>query len=239
LQIAREIQRSFLRQEPAACPGLDVAFLNIPSSKVGGDYYEVMPLSEREIVFSINDVAGHGIPAALLVAVFRSSFVHMLRLGSGIAATIGHLNRLIAETTEANLYVTSFTCKVDATSGALEYINAGHPSPLVVRGGEVLALEGGGLAVGMFAEVDFPVARFQLQPGDVLVFYTDGVVEAADEREEEYSRQRLEAAAMAHRDLPAAGLQASLLEDIRTFCDRGEFADDLTLMVVKYLGPGS
>jgi len=236
LQIARDIQQSFLRQEPAVCPGLDIAFLNISSSKVGGDYYEVMPLGGREVVFSVNDVAGHGVPAALLMSVFRSSFIHMLRQGNGIAVTISHLNRLIAETTEANLYVTSFTCKVDAGGGALEYINAGHPPPLVVRGNETLALDAGGLAVGMFSAADYVVAGFQLQPGDVLIFYTDGVIEAANDREEEYSSARLAAAVRERRQLPAADLQAALLADIRAFCGRDEFADDLTLMIVKYLG---
>jgi sigma-B regulation protein RsbU (phosphoserine phosphatase) len=219
-----------------AAPGLDIAFLNISSSQVGGDYYEVMPLKGQEVIFSVNDVAGHGVPAALLMSVFRSSFIHMLRQGNGIAATIGHLNRLIAETTEANLYVTSFTGKVDAGSGALEYINAGHPPPLVVRGNETLALDAGGLAVGMFAEVDYPVARFLLAPGDILVLYTDGVIEAANDRGEEYSGARLAAAVLERRRLPAADLQAGLLADIRAFCGRDEFADDLTLMVVKYLG---
>lgn len=239
LQIARDIQRSFLPQGPVAFPGLDIAFLNIPSSKVGGDYYEVMPLGGSEIVFSINDVAGHGIPAALLVAVFRSSFVYQLRHGKGIAAAIGHLNRLLAETTEANLYVTSFTCKLDASSGGFEYINAAHPPPLVVRGGEVLALDAGSMAVGMFADSDYPVARFDLRRDDILVFYTDGVIEAANEKDEEYSRDRLAAAVAAGRHLPAAELQAAVLDDIRRFCGRDEFADDLTLMVVKYLGTKS
>jgi sigma-B regulation protein RsbU (phosphoserine phosphatase) len=239
LQIARDIQQSFLRQEPAAFPGLDIAFLNIPSSKVGGDYYEVMPLNEREIVFSVNDIAGHGIPAALLVAVFRSSLVYQLRHGQPIAAAIGHLNRLLAETTEANLYVTSFTCKLDAASGVLEYISAGHPPPLLVRGGEVMALEAGGLAVGMFTDVDYPVSRFQMQGGDVLVLYTDGVIEAANERDEEYSRERLGASVAARRLRPAAEMQAAVLDDIRNFCGRDQLADDLTLMIVKYLGSDS
>lgn len=236
LQIARDIQRSFLRQEAVAFPGLDIAFLNIPSSEVGGDYYEVLPRNQREIVFSINDVAGHGIPAALLVAVFRSGFVYPLRHGRTIGATIGHLNRLLAETTEANLYVTSFTCQLDVDAGMLEYISAGHPSPLVVRGSEVLELAGQGLAVGMFAEAEYPVGRFRMQPGDVLVLYTDGVVEAANAAGEEYSRERLRETVAARRSLPAGELQAAVLADIRGFCGREEFADDLTLMIVKYLG---
>jgi sigma-B regulation protein RsbU (phosphoserine phosphatase) len=117
LQIARSIQQSFLQQVPVAFPGLDIAFLNIPSSEVGGDYYEIMPLGEREIVFSVNDVAGHGIPASLLMAVFRSNFIFNLSHGGDIAATIGYLNRLLAETTDANLYVTSFTCKINVANG--------------------------------------------------------------------------------------------------------------------------
>jgi len=239
LQIARDIQQSFLLQDPVVFPGLDIAFLNISASKMGGDYYEIMPLNEREIVFSINDVAGHGIPASLLMAVFRSSFVHHLRHSGDISATIGYLNHLLAETTEANLYVTSFTCKLDAASGDLEYINAGHPPPLVVRGGATLTLDTGTMAVGMFADCNYPVARFRLQKGDVLVFYTDGVIEAGNEKDEEYSRERLAAAVAAGRLLPAAALQASLIEDLRNFCGHGDFADDVTLMVVKYLGTDS
>lgn len=236
LYIARSIQQSFLQQDAVVFPGLDIAFLNIPSSKVGGDYYEIMLLNEREIVFSINDVAGHGIPAALLVAVFRSNFIFNLKHNRDIAATIGYLNRLLAETTEANLYVTSFTCKIDMASGDLEYINAGHPPPLVVRGSDTLLLDSGGMAVGMFAAAEQRVARFRLQPGDILVFYTDGVIEAASEGDEEYSRERLAAAVAARGGQPAAALQAALIEDIKNFSRRGDFADDITMMVVKYLG---
>ncbi len=236
LQIARDMQRSFLRQDPVAFPGLDIAFLNIPSSQVGGDYYEVMPLNDREIVFSINDVAGHGIPAALLMSVFRSSFVHMLHRGNGIAETIGHLNRLIAETTEPNLYVTSFTCKLNVAQGTFDYINAGHPSPLVLRGGEALSLAAGGLVAGLWPEAKFTEERFQLLPGDILVFFTDGVIEAVNERNEEYGRARLAAAAGERRRLPAADLQDGLLDNVRGFCACDKFADDLTLMVVKYSG---
>ena len=236
LQIARTIQQSFLQQDPVVFPGLDIAFLNIPSSKVGGDYYEIMPLTGRQIVFSINDVAGHGIPASLLMAVFRSSFIHHLRRSGDITATIGHLNSLLAETTDANLYVTSFTCRIDAAAGSLEYINAGHPPPLVLRGSDILLLDTGALAVGMFAACDYPVTRFCLQQEDILVFYTDGVIEAVNEKGEEYTRERLAAAVMERRLLPAAALQATLIEDLNQFSRRGDFSDDVTLMIVKYLG---
>jgi sigma-B regulation protein RsbU (phosphoserine phosphatase) len=236
LQIARDIQQSFLRQDPVVAPGLDIAFLNIPSSTVGGDYYEVMPLDDRETVFSVCDVAGHGVPAALGMAIFRSSFIHRLRQDRDIAAATVHVNRLLAETTEASLYVTAFACKVDANAGLLDYVNAGHPPPLVARGAEALWLDEGGMAVGMFADAEFRPVRFRLQSGDVLALYTDGVIEAADDRGEEYGRERLAAAVSAGRRLPAAGLQAALLADVRAFCGRDAFADDLTLMVVKYLG---
>jgi serine phosphatase RsbU (regulator of sigma subunit)/putative methionine-R-sulfoxide reductase with GAF domain len=236
LQIAREIQQSFLLQQPQNFPGLDIAFLNIPSSKVGGDYYEILPLNDREIVFSVNDVSGHGVPASLLMAIFRSNFVFQMRRGGDISLTIGYLNRLIAETTEANLFVTSFTAKLDCVAGTLTYINAGHPLPLVLRGSELLPLAAGSMVVGMFADVEYPLSRFDMQPGDTLILYTDGVIEAENENGEEYSLARMCATAVARRDLPAAGIQAALIEDLRRFCRRPDFSDDVTLMVVKYLG---
>jgi serine phosphatase RsbU (regulator of sigma subunit)/putative methionine-R-sulfoxide reductase with GAF domain len=236
LQVARDIQQSFLLQRPQEFPGLDVAFLNIPSSRVGGDYYEIIALNDREIVFSVNDVSGHGVPASLLMAIFRSNFVFQLQRGGDIAATISYLNRLIAETTEANLFVTSFSAKLERATGMLTYINAGHPSPLIVRGEERLQLEAGGTVVGMFADIEYPVSSFALQPGDMLVMYTDGVIEAENESGEEYSLARLGAGAASWRDRPAAAIQEALIEDLRNFCRRRDFSDDVTLMVVKYLG---
>jgi sigma-B regulation protein RsbU (phosphoserine phosphatase) len=169
------------------------------------------------------------------MAIFHSNFVFQLRRGGDIAATIGHLNRLIAETTEANLHVTSFTARLDRGAGVLTYINAGHPPPLVVRGTEILTLAEGGLAVGMFADVAYAVSRFSLLPGDVLVFYTDGVIEAENEKGAAYSLARLGAAVTARRDLPAAAIQVALIEDLRNFHQRQDFSDDVTLMIVKYL----
>jgi phosphoserine phosphatase RsbU/P len=239
LQIARAIQQSFLLQQPQNFPGLDIAFLNIPSSKVGGDYYEIIPLNDREIIFSINDVSGHGIPASLLMAIFRSSFVFQMRQGGDIAATITYLNRLIAETTEPNLFVTSFTARLDCETAILSYINAGHPPPLVVRGKELLLLGDGCTVVGMFAETEYPVSGFAVKPGDILVFYTDGVIEAENEKGEEYSLERLGAVAVSRRDLTAAAIQGALIEDLKNFCRQQDFSDDVTLMVVKYLGSAS
>ncbi len=238
LQIARSIQRSFLRQEPPVVAGLDIAFLNIPCSQMGGDYYEALPLPGSEVILGMSDVSGHGIPAALGMAVFRIGFVYNVSRNRDVVATLAHLNRLIAETIEGSLYVTSCACRLDAGSGLLEYVNAGHPPPLVLRGGEAIALESGGLAVGMFAESEYRASRFRLLAGDVLILFTDGVVEADDGRGGEFGRERLAAAAAKRRDLPAAGIQAGLLEEVRAFRGRDDFEDDVTLMVVKYLGNG-
>ena len=126
------------------------------------------------------------------MAIFRSNFVFQLRRGDDIAATISYLNRLIAETTEANLYVTSFTAKLDAYDG-----DARPTSMPAIRRRWSCAAKNGcalkreALVVGMFADVEYPVSRFALQPGDVLVMYTDGVIEAENESGEEYSLARL------------------------------------------------
>lgn len=235
LQVARDIQRTFLRQEPLVLPGYDVAFLNLPCSGVGGDYYEAMALAGGRAVFAVGDVAGHGVPAALGMAIFRSSFVHLLRQGAGIAAAIGHLNRLIAETTEANLYVTACACQLDA-GGRGHYLNAGHPPPLLLRDGKAQPLAPGGMAVGIFPEAEFPVAALRLRAGDLLLLFTDGVIEAADELGREYGRRRLERVARRRRRSPAAALLEAVLADVRAFRGCDEFEDDLTLMAIKYIG---
>jgi len=233
IQIARDIQQSFLLQEELDLPGIEVAFVNLPSSEVGGDYYEIIALDAGKTVFGVNDISGHGVPASLLMSIFRANFVYRCKKDRNLYTTLNHLNNLIAETTDPNLYVTSFTALLDHDAHRLEYVNAGHIPPFVVRGEEILDLHEGSLVLGMFPDVEHRTMDFQLQTGDLLTLFTDGIVEAENAAGEAFSLDRLKEWVRGRRDRPLAELKTALIESLSDFTGRPEFEDDVTFMFVR------
>jgi len=241
LQIAREIQQSFLVHDEVRFPGLDVAYLFQPSSSVGGDYYEIQALEpsaggKSRLAVSINDISGHGLAAALLMSIFRANFVFGLRQGTDLACLIGQLNELFASTTDANVYVTSFTAIFEAESWRLSYVNAGHHAPVLWRTAADIEPGEGSLALGLFPGVTFHSAEIGLQPADCLLFFTDGLIEAADAQGREFSRAGLCRFLAAHSDLPAAAIRDQLIAALRLHCGRDSFVDDVSFIVVKMNG---
>ena len=233
LQIARSIQQSFLVAQGFTFPGLDIAYLNIPSSEVGGDYFDVLPLTERRIIFSVNDVSGHGIPASLLMAIFRTNFVYRIRKDRDVRATLSHLNNLIAETTDSSMFVTSFTALMDLDKREIVYINAGHPPPLVVRDGRTLELGEHSLVIGLFPDVDYPACRMELMSKDLIFFYTDGLIEAENLQGEQFGTTRLGNFLVDRAQDPVEKIKEDLICQLRAFVDRDHFEDDVTLILVK------
>jgi len=235
LQIARNIQQSFLISEKINFPGLDIAYLNLPSSQVGGDYYDIIPLGNREVICSLNDICGHGIPASLLMAIFRTNFVYRVKKDRDIHKTVVYLNDLIAETTDASLYVTSFTCQIDRKGLKLNYINAGHPAPLVMRQGKFFKLASQSVVLGLFTATEFPLAKFKLSRNDLIVMYTDGVIEAENRQGEQYSLERLMAFLQARAERTPDQLKDDLIEDLKRFCGQENFQDDVTFIIIRIL----
>lgn len=233
LQIAREIQQSFLLNEPIALNGLDTSYVNIPSSEVGGDYYDIVKLNDNETIFTINDVSGHGIPASLLMSIFRTNFTYRIKKDKNMVKTISHLNNLIAETTDTNLYVTSFTCWLDREKMKIDYINAGHNAPFILREDEVIKLEEGSIVLGLFAGVSYKVAEIELKPGDLLVLYTDGIVEAENPVGEQFMLNRLVDFIKANRQYEAEEIKEMFIKELKGFIDKNYFEDDITFIIIK------
>ncbi len=235
LQIARQIQQSFLPSGPFVLPGLDVAAINISSSAVGGDYFDIVPIKEVETIFSINDVSGHGIPASLLMSTFRTNFIYRIKTDPDMMDTILFLNDMLAETTDSNLFVTSFTCRINVETRTLRYINAGHNFPVIIRGDDVLKLSEGSMAVGMFPGIPRETAELEVREGDLLVLYTDGIVEAENAAGDMYGLDRAVEFIRAHRDEPAEAIKKSFLQELRDYSGEHNFEDDLTFILVKIL----
>lgn len=237
LQIAREIQQSFLLNEAVDLKGIDTAYVNIPSSEVGGDYYDIVPLDDKKTIFTINDICGHGIPASLLMSIFRTNFVYRIKKDEDMVTTIGHLNNLIAETTESNLFVTSFTCCLDRENKKISYVNAGHNSPFILRNDDgedkIIKLEEGSLAVGLFPGVSYKVAEIELKPEDLVVLYTDGIVEAENPDGEQYTLNRLIDFIKANRKCKAEAIKETFIKELKIFVDKNYFEDDITFILVK------
>jgi serine phosphatase RsbU (regulator of sigma subunit) len=233
LQIAKEIQQSFLLSGDVSISGLDVAFVNIPSSAVGGDYYDIISLSDHEKVFTINDISGHGVPASLIMSIFRANFTYRIKRDRDMGVTINHLNKLLAETTEPNLYVTSFTCLIDTKQQRLQYINCGHVRPFIVRGEEIVKLEEGGTVLGMFPDLDFQPVTTNLEKKDLIAFFTDGIIEAENPKGEQYSLERLAEFMKRNNLFKADFIKKKFIEELKQHTGKDNFEDDVTFMIVK------
>jgi sigma-B regulation protein RsbU (phosphoserine phosphatase) len=234
LQIAKNIQRSFLPDErKIALKGMDVACLNIPSSEVGGDYYDIVPLSEDETIFTINDISGHGIPASLPMSIFSANFKYRVKKDKDMLTTINHLDNLLAETTDASQFVTSFTCCVNIKDRKLKYFNCGHNPPLLFRKDRIIELKEGEAPLGLFPDLPRTVATVNIEKNDLVILYTDGIIEAENPQGEQFDYHRLKNCLKTNQYLPAESIKEKLIRELKEFVNKDHFHDDVTLVIIE------
>jgi sigma-B regulation protein RsbU (phosphoserine phosphatase) len=231
--IARDIQQALLPKNLREYPHLAVSGVNFPCLSVGGDYFDVFPLDDRRTAFLLADVSGKGLGAALLTTMLQGALSGM-SLGTDPARTFNHVNRFLCDHAEVGRYATMFFGILE-DSGKLEYINAGHPSPILLRKETTQeAFTEGSFPVGLVPEAEFTTASLQLEPDDTLVLFSDGVTEAMDPEEELYGVSRLRAVLQGKTDLPLDEIQKTVLESVENFARGARQADDLTILVVRY-----
>ncbi len=233
LQIARDIQQSFLMSEKIDLKGIEFSFTNVPSSSVGGDYYDIIKLSDNNSVFTINDISGHGIPASLLMSIVRANFVYTIRKEKNILNTVRYLNDLIAETTEPNLYVTSFTCSIDTDKKLMKYLNCGHNPSLIIRKGQAMELTEGDTVLGMFTGSEFNIREESLKKNDIIVLYTDGVIEAENSDDEQFSLERLKNVVINNSEKDTDLIKKEIMDELMEFNGSDRFTDDITFILIK------
>jgi sigma-B regulation protein RsbU (phosphoserine phosphatase) len=236
LEIAREIQMWLIPDAPPKVEGLDIAFVNRPANTVAGDYYDVL-LREggTRAVIVVADVAGKSIPAGLLMATFQASLKTLLHHVTTLAELVSGVNDYCsAHSNGGRRFTTAVVAEYETTSHTLTYVNAGHNIPLLLRAdNRVERLERGGLPFGIDASAPYDVASVQLASGDVLLIFTDGLVEAVNERGEEYGDDRLLAILPALRQYSAQGGVAALMNELNRFTGMAHQHDDITCLVVK------
>jgi phosphoserine phosphatase RsbU/P len=236
--IARDIQQALLPKNFRDFPHLAVTGVNFPCLSVGGDYFDVFPLDDRRTAFLLADVSGKGLGAALLTTMLQGALSGMT-LGTDPARVFNHVNRFLCDHAEVGRYATMFFGILD-DAGKLEYINAGHPSPILLRAATAEeAFTEGSFPVGLVPEAEFSTTTLQLEPNDTLVLYSDGVTEAMDPDEQLYGNGRLKGVLAGKNEMALDQIQKVILESVENFARGARQADDLTILLVRYRAVGT
>ena len=234
LKLAMEIQQRFQPTAPPIVSGYEFQGISFPCYEIGGDYYDFIQRDDGRLVIALGDVSGKGTAAALLMSSLHASIHAQTGSHDTLVETISAVNRYLADNIPSNRFVTLFYAELDPESGAFSFLNAGHNPPLIVHAaGTVEQLASGGLPLGIKADADYREGRTTLQPGDVLVIYSDGVTEAASPSGEEFGPTRLYEVVSRNVDASAAGIRDRIESALTKFSQGTQAADDITLVIVK------
>jgi len=242
LALAAEVQRRLLPAHAPECAAIELAGFCQPARGVGGDYYDFFKLDDRRVGIAIADVAGKGIGAALQMSTVQATLRSLLsgaathQLNGSLATMVGTLNRLLRNSTGGANYVTFFYAEFDESARRLAYVNAGHNPPILFRAngaGDFKELSCGGMFVGMFERCGYEQEVIQMQPGDVLIGFTDGLSEALNVKGEEFGEARIRATLAEAAGLAVNEIRDEIARLAQTWGQGAPQHDDLTFIVLK------
>ncbi len=240
LEIARDIQRWLLPATPPAVPGLAIAFATRPANTVAGDYYDVFAragssAAESSYLLTVADVAGKSIPAALLMATFQASLKTLSETPCSLKDLVAGMNRYACTNSQSGLrFTTAFIGEFDPASRNVRYINAGHNQPVLLRKtGTIERLSVGGLPLGILTDAVYESDVITLDPGDWLVIFTDGLVEAVNSQDEEYGEYRMMSVLSGALHTTPDELLRRLMTDLDAFVGPTAQHDDVTCLLLK------
>jgi phosphoserine phosphatase RsbU/P len=236
LNIAREIQRSFLPSSNPQIVGYNISGRNISSGTVGGDYYDFIKIVDSHLGIPVADVSGKGIPAALIMASFRASLIAEIRNNYSIRTICQKVNSLMYESVEPGTYVTAIYGVLDTKNHIFTFSNCGHNFPVLLRAdGKVEYLREGGPVLGVTSDAIYEERAIVINPGDIITLYTDGVTEVFDNEAKEFGMSRLVEVISSNKDKTAEEIQDAIYQAVIGFASESHIFDDLTMVVVKRL----
>jgi phosphoserine phosphatase RsbU/P len=234
LEIAREIQQAMLPAGLFTAPGIETVGLSRPANTVGGDFYDILPLPDGRVVIAVGDVAGKGSPAALLMALLLAMMRTLVDEQLEPAALVTRLNVQVSRHAPGTRFITLFYAVYDPRTGDLRYVNAGHMPPLLLRrDNRCDRLSDGGIALGMFDHSAYTEGRQQIDRGDLVAIYSDGITEAEDKAGRPFDEAGLENALRANRDLPVPALGSAVVKAVEQYTGETKFVDDLTILLLR------
>ncbi len=235
LRLAAQIQRGLLPGEIPGVKNYDIAAINLPARSVSGDYYDIARLSDSKLFFCVGDVSGKGIPAALLASSLQATLHGQVLMDISPSECMKNTNFVLYNNTTPEKFATLFYGLLDVQSHELFYVNAGHNPPFFfsVKERQFSRLEEGGIILGFMEDTGYDTGSKYFDRGDVLVVYSDGVSEAMNERDEEFSEERLKRIIEGIIYEEAGKILNRIIDEVRTFSQNVSQNDDITLMVIK------
>ena len=241
LEVAREIQQAMLPDGTWSGPGVEAFGLTKPANTVGGDFYDILPQPDGTVMVALGDVAGKASPAALLMALLLAMLRTLVDEGLPLPALVQRLNLQVSRHAPASRFITLFLASYDPPTGRLTFVNAGQTPPLLRRqNGSIERLMSGGIALGMFPGSTYEAGNAQMDPGDALLLYSDGLTEAESPDGQPFDEAGLERTlalyAGAYQQSAAAELGRAVFDAVERHRRDKRLSDDLTVLVLSRLG---
>ncbi len=235
LRLAQEIQRNLLPKGNPVIPGYDVAGRSTPAKEVGGDYYDFISMEGSKIALALGDISGKGMPAALLMSNLQATLRGQTRFSSSSEQCLKRSNKLLYESTDVQKFATLFYSMLDYEKHEITYSKAGHDAPFYFKNtGEMRRLETGGTILGFREESDFEEETLIMEPGDLILVYSDGITEAMNsQRDEEFGEERLQKVIQKHLDKSSKQLMEQIFRAVRDFTEGTPQSDDMTLLAIQ------
>ena len=232
LNFALEVQQALFPKQFPADQSLEFSAVCVPARGIGGDYYDVLQRPDGRLAFAIADISGKGIPAAILMSNVHAVLRTLYDAGQSVGELCSRLNSHLHRVTAGTKFATAFYAEWSERDRCLTYVNAGHPAPILLGSCSGQLLQTGGPPLGIFPETEFEVGRLVLQPGDMIVLYSDGITEAGQGSGKEFGKLRLEAAVTQRLKRPLDEIRQHVLKAVRDWSG-DEVEDDMTLLLVR------